>query len=376
MASIPDRLDRARRPAGPRGQVAFAEPERPLVGLVAANGGWLARVASGYQVSRIGRHGPAVRREPGDGHLPGRPGPAPGSAWSACTPPTAAVRPGLRHVPGWAQAPRVPACAAGTAGDAVQATPLPAWVVRTTGDPVLRLGRRSACWWRLLNERHLQPPRCPSRHRDGGGTAWTSGNRALNMSFAVSEAAVLTITTACTGICEPVLPHAAPTAAVRPRRRPQAPHVPACATGTAGNPAQATCHAGQYAGTPRFGQRHLSGRDVQADTVIVGEWHGTGLDIENLAASGAARSVCPSRSPRAGWRPPTWAAGRTSGSQVAISARRRWPQLSRTAYDVECGSVALPVVPAGGAPIIIRPLSSGRRRHAHEQVIGCQKGQS
>jgi hypothetical protein len=49
------------------------------------------------------------------------PRPAPGSAWAAWTSghvlphtaPTAAVRPGRRHGPGWAQAPRVPACAAG-----------------------------------------------------------------------------------------------------------------------------------------------------------------------------------------------------------------------------------------------------------------------
>jgi hypothetical protein len=51
------------------------------------------------------------------------------------TAPTAAVRPGRRHLPGWAQAPRVPVCAARTAGILGVGHALPACAVRTTGAP-------------------------------------------------------------------------------------------------------------------------------------------------------------------------------------------------------------------------------------------------
>jgi len=83
------------------------------------------------------------------------PAPAPGSTSPVLphTAPTAAVRPGRRHVPDWAQAPRVPACAAGNGGQP-RAGHLPVPVNRPL--------------WRQC---HV-PPRCPSRPPRWWGKAW------------------------------------------------------------------------------------------------------------------------------------------------------------------------------------------------------------
>jgi hypothetical protein len=140
------------------------------------------------------------------------------------------------------------------------------------------------------------------------------------------------------GSYEPRVAAHGPKAAVRPGRlhvpdRAQAPRV-ACTAGTAGDPGvgdsyahvcgendgrpvRASVDAGQHAGD-------APAHDVQADTVMLGEWHGDGLDIENRARGeldlfieiGAATAVATSlvagcshshlwhslRGPRCGWK--------------------------------------------------------------------------
>ena len=133
---------------------------------------------------------------------------------------------------------------------------------------------------RPVGRLHLEWPRCPSRPRWWGkwhGDGLDIESRAAASSACSSRSATATVSATsmvvgpapAPGSRSPVLPHTAPTAAVRPGRRrvrdwAQAPRVPACAAGTAVTRRPPAVPVSMLV-TPRLGEQYLNGHDVQAN---------------------------------------------------------------------------------------------------------------